>query len=114
MSINRIKDEDTFGIRYYEYGQAFYGSFKGMRFRVAREPMETVFFLPQEKKEEGRLVATVWPEPFAYDSTPDEKKRSCDFPFTDEGKLQMTKWLNEQYEMRKEEYKRVYGKIFEN
>lgn len=105
MSAKRIKDEDTFGLRYYEYGQAFYGSYKGMRFRVAREPMETVFFFSPEKKAEGSLVATVWPEPFSYDATPEGRKVSCEFPFTDEGKLAMTDWLNEQYETREEEWK---------
>jgi hypothetical protein len=93
-----IRDEDTFGLKYFEYGQAFYGSYKGMRFRVAREPMEEVWFLPAEKKAEGKLVATVWPEPYGYDATPEDKKKVSEFPFTDEGKLLMTGWLNDMYE----------------
>jgi hypothetical protein len=96
-----IQDEDTFGLKYFEYGQAFYGSYKGMRFRIAREPMEEVWFLPAEKKAEGALVAAVWPEPYGYDATPDEKKTVSEFPFTDEGKLEMTGWLNEMYEQMK-------------
>ena len=105
-----IKDEDTFGLKYYEYGQAFFGSYKGMRYRVVRDPMEVIFFLPQEKKEEGKLVATVWPEPFAYDVTPEDKKTTREFDFTDEGKLAMTAWLNEQYESRMEEWKKAVEK----
>lgn len=113
MGEQAIRDEDTFGLNYYEYGQAFYGSYRGMRYRVTREPMEVVFMLPAEKKAEGSLVATVWPEPFAYDKTAEDKKVSCDFPFTAEGKLAMTAWLNEQYNSRIDEWKAVDGKIFD-
>lgn len=108
-SFKYIQDEDTFGIKYYEYGQAFFGSYKGMRYRVARDPMVNVAYSPPEAKADGNIMATVWPEPFSYDATSDEDKKTSIFPYTEEGKRQMTAWLNEQYETRINEWKKSEG-----
>lgn len=50
------------------------------------------------EKEEDSLLATIWPEPFAYAATPDEKKESEHFPFSEEGLCQVTDWLNRKHE----------------
>lgn len=91
-----IKQEDIFGMPYYEYGQAFYGSYEKMRYRIARNPQEKVFFLPADKKAEGTFLVTIWVGENAYDTTPDEEKTSREFPFTREGQEELLKWLNEE------------------
>ena len=71
----KIEETTFYHINYYLYGKAFKGSYQGMRFRLARNPLENVFFKPKEVQNAGTLMATVWPERF-----------------------------NEQYESRKEEW----------
>lgn len=93
-----IKNEDIFGMTYYEYGQAFFGSAGKMRYRIARNPLEKVFFLPPEKKAEGTFLVTVWFGDYSYTATKDEDKISREFPFTKEGQDEVLKWLNEQLE----------------
>lgn len=97
-----IKSEDIFGMPYYEYGQAFFGSYKNMRYRIARNPMEKVFFLPSEKKAEGTFLVTVWFRDCCYAATKDEEKISSEFPFTTEGHEEVVRWLNEQLEKNNE------------
>lgn len=105
-----IENKDSYGITYYEHGQPYLGSHRGMRFRLARNPMEDVFLTPPDKKGEAVFEATVWPEPFCYEVTPDEQKTTRTFPFDMEGKEQMVAWLNEQYETRYEEWETVRAK----
>ena len=52
----------------------------------------------EPEKTETVLRAVVWPEPLAYDRTPEEKKHSRDFPFETEGIWQAVAWLNEEHE----------------
>ena len=75
-----------------------------MRYRIARNPLENVFFKPKDQKGDGTLDATVWPEPKAYDKTADELKKVESFPFSRNGKYALIEWLNEQYESRKNEW----------
>ena len=51
-----------------------------------------------EKKEQEVIRAVIWPEPFSFASTPDEKKEQADFPFDKEGLQKAIQWLNEKYE----------------
>ena len=96
----KIEETTFYHINYYLYGKAFKGSYQGMRFRLARNPLENVFFKPKEVQDAGTLMATVWPEPFSYENTDDEKKLTKEFSFSEEGKLAAVDWLNEQYESR--------------
>ncbi|WP_333651154.1 GNAT family acetyltransferase [Lacrimispora sp.] len=67
--------------------EAYTGSRKGMRYRVA-------------KAEDG-LEAVVYPGPYCYEATEEEKKTRVVFPFSDEGLGQVVDWINEQYEEHK-------------
>ena len=87
----KIEETTFYHINYYLYGKAFKGSYQGMRFRLARNPLENVFFKPKEVQDAGTLMD-------------DEKKLTKEFPFSEEGKLAAVDWLNEQYESRKEEW----------
>ena len=100
--MSEIKNEDSFGVRYYEYAQPFYGSFNGMRYRIERNPMDFVALKPADKKGEAVFKATIWPEPFCFEKTGDDIKLVKEFPFTGEGKEEMTKWLNDMYKEKQE------------
>ncbi len=67
--------------------EAYTGSRKGMRYRVA--------------KAEDSLEAVVYPGPYCYEATEEEKKTKAVFPFSDEGLGLAIDWINGQYEERK-------------
>lgn len=95
---NDIIDRAEFWkLSHYYYGEAFFGSFRGMRYRIAREPLENVSFAPPEVKNGGEIKVSIWPEPLAYAKTPQEGITDKLFPFTDEGLEEVGAWLNEQY-----------------
>ena len=61
----------------------FTGSFKGMRYVLIKHEKE---------------LAIIWPEPFNFEVTPDEKKHHRDFPFTTDGIWEAVDWLNAEHE----------------
>ncbi|MDK2967587.1 MULTISPECIES: GNAT family acetyltransferase [Lacrimispora] len=63
--------------------EAYTGSMNGMRYRI--------------KKEDEGLEAAVYPQPYCYEATPDEKKIKAVFPFSEEGREQAINWINEQF-----------------
>lgn len=70
--------------------EPFYGSYKGMQYRVV--------------KEEDEFQVSVYPEPYNFKTTPDEKKEFKNFPFTNEGRKEILNWLNEKYLEEKERW----------
>lgn len=92
-----VKRNDIFTLRYFDYGEAFTGSSDGIRYRIGREPLENIAFNP-EKKEEGKLRVTVYPEPYSYESTPDEVKAVRDFEHSEEGLNEAIAFINEMIE----------------
>lgn len=104
-----ITAEDTFRLTFYDYGQPYYGSYCGMRFRLARDPMVNVYGKSKEVKEDGKLIAIIWPGLKAFEYTDEEEKTSAEFPYTEEGKEAAIQWLNEQYEQQKERWTKIYG-----
>lgn len=77
----------------------FTGSYLGMRYqlqksdRVVQEATET-----EASKTEPAVLAIIWPEPFNFEVTPDEKKHSREFPFTQDGIWEAVDWLNAEHE----------------
>lgn len=59
------------------------GSFQGIRYRIQKEEID----------EQLHLKAFVWPEPFAFDKTPEEKIVSEIFDFSDDGLKSILEWL---------------------
>ena len=86
-----IDIKDIFNFNFYKYGQPFTGSFQGMRYRIVK----TAEKREGEEKEEDKLLATVWPEPFSYDVVSDEEKENKLFEFSEEGRIAAVEWLNE-------------------
>lgn len=95
-----------FPLSHYEYGEAYFGSYKGMRYRLAREPLENVKFTPLDKRGPATLMATVWPEPNSYSHTDDSLKTTENFEVSQEGLEKAVQWINDQYTSRESEWSR--------
>lgn len=62
----------------------FTGSYQGMRYLL-------------EKRDEA-LAAVIWPEPYNFATTADDKKHENSFSFDPEGIRQAVVWLNAEYQ----------------
>ena len=93
-----IEKNIFFNFNHYEYGEAFFGSYKGMRYRLAREPLANVHFTPVDKRDPATMMATVWPEPYSYGATDESLKTSANFDASEEGYEKAIEWINEQYD----------------
>ena len=93
-----LAEKDLFSMTNYEYGEAYFGSYRGMLFRVARQPLENVHFTPPDKRGEATLHVTIWPEPDSYRSAPKEARTERDFPVTEEGLQEIVAYLNEYHD----------------
>ena len=77
----------------------FTGSFRGMRYLLQKaERMVESTEEGQEEKKETVLEAVIWPEPYSYESTEEDKKHGRDFPFGEDGLWKAVDWLNEEFE----------------
>ena len=97
MAITR---KDIFSFQFFDYGERFSGSYRGMRYRLGREPLEKVVQKPLEEKEKGSIRACTWSEPYSFDNTPEEDKHYRDFPYSEEGVEKAVEWLNEEWNAR--------------
>lgn len=66
----------------------FTGSHRGMNFLIRK----------QSGDEGDSLQAAVWPGPYIFSLTEEEKKTFHDFAFSQEGLKDAVAWLNEYYE----------------
>ena len=102
-----IEKSTFFNLMHYEYGEAYFGSHKGMRFRLARDPLQMVKFIPVEKRDPATLLATVWPEPYSYGSTDKSLMTSEHFEISEEGFDAAVAWINQQYLDRRDEWNKL-------
>ena len=105
-----IENKDSYGITWYEHAQAYFGSHRGMRFRIARDPMEDVSLKAEKDKGEAVFKVIIWPEPYSFDATADEEKQEAEFPFDEKGKEEMIAWVNEQYREQFDKWEAVRAK----
>ena len=84
-----VQRKDLLHLSFYEKSP-YLGSDGPLRYRI-------------EKSEEGEgddkkkvMKVTIWPGPFSYDKTPDEKKSSKDFEFLEDALDEICEWLSEQ------------------
>lgn len=88
VEVNTMKiDPNTISVNYVKK-EPFTGGYNGMRYRLM-------------KAGDGMEV-TIWPEPYSYFKTPEEKKQSKMFPLSVEGRDAAVEWMNEQYEEQKQ------------
>lgn len=79
-----IQREDILSMEYLKKTE-FTGCHRGMRYR-----------LEGISGEDGKkLKVTVWPEPFNFFKTPEEKKQSAEFAFAEDGVVEAVAWMNE-------------------
>lgn len=103
-----IEDKDVYSLVHYEYGVAYSGEYGGMRYRIARSPLERVF--GKKDKGEAKLEVNIWRGPFCFDKTSEEITTRF-FEFTEEGKTEAVAFINGEYEDKKEFWKK--GKVSE-
>ena len=68
--------------------EAYTGSHDGIRYRLS--------------KDEDTLKACVYPEPYCFEATKDEQKTWKDFEFSQDGLQEALTWIEECYEMTKD------------
>ena len=68
----------------------FTGSSEGMRYRLEKSASG------EDGEERSGLLATVWPEPYAFEHTEESRKKRERFSFSEEGLERARQWLNEQ------------------
>ncbi|MCQ2520482.1 MAG: hypothetical protein MJ107_08125 [Lachnospiraceae bacterium] len=90
-----IERSDIHHFVYFLYGEAFYGSYKGMRYRLACEPLEHLFFVKPDERGPHNIRAYAWKEPLSFAKA--EDKVFADFDYTEEGVVEAVKWLNEKW-----------------
>ena len=98
-----IEKEEFFGLNHYRYGEAYFGSYQGMRYRLAADPFKRL--KPMEPPDGLQLLATVWPEPWSYAASKEEERQSMEFPFSEEGLADAVKWFNDTYTAQQERWK---------
>lgn len=76
LSLNFVKKED------------YPGSYQGLRYLLHQEVTE----------DDKKLKVYIWPEPFGFEATEDEKKESKEFEFSEKGLLEAIDWINENYD----------------
>lgn len=52
-------------------------------------------------KKEDQLEVCTYPEPYAFDATPEEEKKYISFGFSEEGYEEAIAWLNQEYQLGK-------------
>lgn len=52
----------------------------------------------QPDGKETVLEAVIWPEPYNFEMTGEDKKHGRDFPFGEEGLWEAVDWLNKEFE----------------
>lgn len=67
--------------------ECYSGSHKGMRYTI--------------KYDGEKLLAYVYPEPWCLEQAPEESRRIKEFPFSSDGVIEATDWLNSVYENEK-------------
>ncbi len=88
-------DKEKFHVLNYIKKEEYSGSMDGMRYMLKKK----------ETGEESVLEVIIWPEPYCYAKTAEEKKQRKEFPFSSEGVELAADWLNEQYESRESFWK---------
>ena len=58
----KIDPKELYSISFYEYGEAYYGSCGGTRYRLAREPLKNVHYTARHILAAAAERGTDWPE----------------------------------------------------
>lgn len=70
------------------------GSLNGMRYRISLKKTE--------ETEQETLQVVLYPDEWSFENTDEALKQYYEFPYTEEGMVTITEFLNEQAEKQKE------------
>ncbi len=84
-------DKEKFHVLNYVKKEEYTASMNGMRYMLRKKKTE----------DQDKLEVIIWPEPYCFAKTEEEKKQRTEFPLTKEGIMEAADWLNEQYEQQK-------------
>lgn len=80
-------EKERFHVLNYIKKEEYSASMDGMR-----------YMLKKKDTEDGvKLEVIIWPEPYCYAKTEEEKKQRKEFDFSTDGVEMAADWLNEQY-----------------
>ena len=90
-------DKQTFHPLNYIKKEEYTGSMGGMR-----------YMLKKKEKEEGSVLEVIiWPEPYCYARTQEEKKRRREFELSAQGVREAADYLNAMYEEHRAEWEQA-------
>ncbi len=84
-------EKEKFHVLNYVKKEEYTASMDGMRYMLRKK----------ETEQGACLEAIIWPEPYCYAKTEEDKKQRREFPFSAEGVMEAADWLNEQYSDQK-------------
>ena len=95
-------EKDKFHIFNYIKKEEYCASMDGMRYMLKKHKKK----VQEEGKEEEKevVLVTIWPEPFCFEKTPDEKKTVKEFVYTEDGLDEAYDWLCQIYDERIDEW----------
>ena len=70
---------------------------RNLRYRVEKVTPQPPEDAPEATVEDPYFLATVWPEPYSFEKTADEKKITHKEPFSEEGLQAIVDWMNTQH-----------------
>lgn len=88
-------DYDHFHVLNYVKKEEYTGSMNGMRYMLKKK------VVPRDDQEETCLEVIIWPEPYGYAKTEEEKKFRRNFEFSEDGLKKVVEYLNQQFEDQK-------------
>lgn len=94
-----IRREDILSMEYLKKTE-FTGSHQGMRYRLEKAT---------DAQDRTVLRCTVWPEPFNFVKTPDEKKTTAEFEFAEDGVVDAVAWMNDRLFADREKWENASG-----
>lgn len=70
---------------------------RNLRYRVEKVTPKAPEDDSEAQVEDPYFLATVWPEPYSFEATADEKKMTHKEAFSEEGLQAVVDWMNEQH-----------------
>lgn len=89
-------DKERFHVFNYVKKEEYCASMEGMRYMLKKKETET-----EDGEKKTVLEVIIWPEPYCYAKTEEEKKQRKDFSFSAQGVEEAADWLNEQYKLQR-------------
>lgn len=83
---DKVIDKDKFHVLNYVKKEEYTGSTEGMRYMLKKKTVG----------EDTFLEVIIWPEPYGYAKTPEQRKQRRDFTFNGDGLEEAVDWMNEQ------------------